>query len=174
MIKNMKEVLNIIKLANRPSLRNRTIQDDNTGDLESLINIIAVQIYISKLLKNYQLLYDLIKLHGMIMQLTHNNQQALYSFMMLRDLAYDIFREDVKIVETYKLMGGTLQLLMKYKEALICYKKILMYAWANNSKSWEYQAYINMSTQYFYLGDMENLRLYSERANRGVYESDQS
>ena len=49
-----------------------------------------------------------------------------------------------------------------------------MYAWANNKKSWEYQAYINMSTQYFYLGDMENLRLYSEKANRGIYESDHS
>ena len=57
---------------------------------------------------------------------------------MLRDLAYDIFRDEKRMVEAYKLMGAALQLLMKYKSALICYRKVLMFAWGTNNKSWEY------------------------------------
>ena len=42
------------------------------------------------------------------MHLLHNYFNAFKAFSMLRDLAYDIFRDENKIVESYKLMGAAL------------------------------------------------------------------
>ena len=135
--------------------------------------MIALIVYLIKKMNDTLYLYKLIKLYGCIQELHLKYQGAIDTFTMLRDLANDIAHEH-KIVEAYKLLGLALQAANRYEHALICFKTILMYAWHFKSRDWEQMAYNNISTQYFYLGDIKNLTMYSERTNRGIFESDHS
>ena len=63
---------------------------------------------------------------------------------------------------------------MDYELSMICFKKILVYAWALDKKDLELEAMQNVGTSLFHMGLVSESRVYSDRAHRGIYEADHS
>ena len=100
-------------------------------------------------------------------------KQAIETFTMLRDVACES-GEPQKIMEAYELLGGILQRDKQYDRSIICFKKILLYAWYHNMKRWELLAFEKLAIQHFYLGEIKQADFYQERASRGIVEADTS
>ena len=91
-------------------------------------------------MREYQLLYNLIKLFGLISQITDRVKKAIDAFELLRDLAYELSDHKL-ILESYKLLGQMLQRDKRYEHAIICFKNMMVCAWYYNEKQWEITAY---------------------------------
>ena len=124
-------------------------------------------------MRDFDILYQLIKSYAFINQICDKVKYAIEVFEILRDLAYEI-QDHRLIMESYKCLGAVLQKDKRYEDAVVCFKKILLYAWYFNDTKWEMIAYENLSTQYFYLGEIQDSRHYNERANRGITEANTS
>lgn len=71
-------------------------------------------------------------------------------------------------------MGECYNTLKDFKMALKCHKKQLEISWQCNDVKEELRSYEQIGKQYFYLGDMKKAKYYSERATRGLVETDDS
>ena len=74
----------------------------------------------------------------------------------------------------YKQLGSCYKLIRKYQLALINYKKLLQWAWAENSTEWELRAYDCIGMGYFYLGEIEKSKYYHQRMWEGICEDPES
>ena len=91
-------------------------------------------------MKEYQLLYNLMKLFGLISQICDKIKKAIEAFEVLRDIAFELGNHKL-IMESYKLYGQMLQRDKRYDHAAVCFKNMMVCAWYYNEKQWEITAY---------------------------------
>jgi tetratricopeptide (TPR) repeat protein len=100
-------------------------------------------------------------------------RNAIRQYEIEKNLAEQHQLYELKM-QAYRRLGKCHQLLRNYKEALICFKKMLELAWETNSLKDELLAYDFIAMQYFYLGDVERSAYYHDRMSAGKYEAKNS
>jgi len=100
-------------------------------------------------------------------------RNAMQQYESEKNLSEQHQRYELKM-DSYLRLGKCHQLLRNYKEALICFKKMLELAWETNSLKNELLAYDYIAVQYFYLGDIERSAYYHDRMCAGKFEAKNS
>ena len=98
---------------------------------------------------------------------------ALEAYHILRSIAYEMDDMD-RILLSYQSLAQQLKLNGDYEISMICYKKILLYAWVLDMKELELETMHNLASSFFHMGQVSQAKVYFERANRGIYEADHS
>eukprot|EP00347_Sterkiella_histriomuscorum_P017799 403347948 len=94
-------------------------------------------------------------------------------FKFLKDVCEDLKDYENKIV-AYRMLGVCYKQLYQYKISANCYKKMLSLAWDIGNQQAEILAYEQLGMIYYYKGQLDRAKYYSERATRGWYENDSS
>ena len=127
---------------------------NNMKNFSEVARLIATLIRISKKMKEYGLLYQLLKVYGQVSEISDELKRAIAAYTIMRDVACES-EEPVKIMEAYELLGCVLQRDKQYERSAMCFKKVLFHAWFHNSRKWELLAFENLALQYFYLGEIK-------------------
>jgi tetratricopeptide (TPR) repeat protein len=91
----------------------------------------------------------------------------------MRDIGYEVGNHRM-IVQAYRSLGAIYKERAQYEVSIVCFKKILVYAWVKKEKEMEIEAMRNLAFLYFYQGDLKEAQIYLERAMRGIFEADHS
>ncbi|CAI2381397.1 unnamed protein product [Moneuplotes crassus] len=111
-------------------------------------------------------------------------QGDMYVELRKIDEAKDIFKKLIFLADTrnkykelmviYQQIGYLDNVMRRYDEALIWFKKLLELAWFEKDNEAETTAYINMAISYFFMGDLDKASYYHDRMMGGKLENEKS
>jgi hypothetical protein len=84
----------------------------------------------------------------------HCLQEAIEITYFLRDLSLEMM-DFGKAMQIYEHLGCLYSKNKEYPNALIAYKKMLQLAWLNGTPGHELAAYSGISSQYYYMQELE-------------------
>ena len=108
----------------------------------------------------YPILIKTLRIAAQIFIYFRDWDSSIFCLEKLRDVCM-MSKEYNTIMVAYKQVGMILQHMKDYSRAIMCFKKMLQFAWVCESFEGEINAYELLSLQHFYLGDLERSQHYS-------------
>lgn len=119
------------------------------------------------------LLFLIIKAEADIFQELREYDRAIKAYKAL--LTYcELWKFKEAIINLNEQIGMCYRLMRLHNVAVDCFKMELQHAWANNDYKQELKCYNLISQEYYYIGEMEKMKIYYDRYITGTVESDQS
>lgn len=119
------------------------------------------------------LLFLIIKAEADIFQELREYDRAIKAYKAL--LTYcELWKFKEAIINLNEQIGMCYRLMRLHNVAVDCFKMELQHAWANKDYEQELKCYNLISQEYYYIGEMEKMKIYYDRYITGTVESDQS
>ncbi|CDW85695.1 histidine acid phosphatase family protein [Stylonychia lemnae] len=155
-------------------LINKTVQlmNDKSNFNKIRVNMNSI-IYVALVIQDPEVLKLAHQQFGYISIVMRQFTEAKKQFKYLKDVCEDTRDYTMKIL-AYKMLGTCYKHLYQYKISTNCYKKMLSLAWDIGDRQAEILAFEQLGMIYYYKGQLDKAKYYSERATRGWVENDQS
>ena len=112
--------------------------------------------------KRKLLLYTVLKAEGDIFQELREYDKAIRAYKSLKNFC-DIWQMKFLAMMMCEQIGLCYRLMRMHRLAVDFFKKQLQLCWDIESERDELISYYNIATEYYYIGDMQKMRLYEER-----------
>ncbi len=111
---------------------------------------IFINICLAKEFNEFIILIKLMKIFVLLLLKLERQDDAIRVYEFLRDICEDTQNNSISM-DVYESLGKLLQESGEYEKAIVCFKKLLQIAWAENDMLMETKAYECLSIQHFYL-----------------------
>ena len=123
--------------------------------------------------KKKLLLFTVLKAEGDIFQELREYDRAIKAYKSLKNFC-DIWQLKYPAMMLCEQLGMCYRLMRMHLVAVDFFKKQLCISWDIESERDELLAYQNIAQEYYYIGNLEKMRLYEERFLKGNLEGDNS
>ena len=111
---------------------------------------IFTNICLAKEFNEFIVLISHMKIFVLLLLKLERQNDAIKVYEFLRDVTEDTQNNSISM-DIYESLGKLLQDNGEYEKAIVCFKKLLQIAWAENDMLMETKAYECLSIQHFYL-----------------------
>ncbi|KAL4444511.1 hypothetical protein ABPG74_016804 [Tetrahymena malaccensis] len=139
---------------------NQFIQKRNFVDAINIMKEFLVQTSQEKNLENFA---ETIAFLGKLNYFNHDLDNALYSFIQLKNLSEIVGSPQIKM-KSLILLGQLFQDEQDYNQALQLYRRAIHYSWYLNDQGTEIDLYDKLGFLYFMKGDIEKAKYFHERS----------